>query len=214
MKKALIIILCIVALVAAIVIFTGKDEPSENPSTTLSGQEAETTTEYVAPTLENGTKNPDKLVKITLPLSYYDASNQCDISGFFQKSSYESCKVNQSKRTFTVTMKSITHDFMLSNVGLQTMKSLADLIDSGKYPYMKAFGKYNADFSEIEFLVDAKKYKAATDTDELLTYIASCGVFYQLYTTEDKYECKVTISSEKSGKLLDEFTVKQSNSDL
>ena len=212
MKKILIAAVCVAVVLVAIIVFTGKNKPEEEPSTTVSETaQTEVTTEDKTPEIQNGTKNPDKLVKITMPLSYFDAENQTDIGGFFKKSSYKSCKVNEKNNTFTITIKSINHDFMLSNVGLQVVKTLATLLDSDDYPYIKELGRYNSDFSEIELIVDEKQYKQEKDPEILLAFVGSSGIYYQLYTTENEYQCKVAIKGAKSGKILAEKTFNQDN---
>ncbi len=214
MKKTVIALLCSVLIIVAIVVFTKKGKPDENTGTTISSVSQQQTTKDDSPAVQNGTKDPEKLLEITMPLSHYDAINKCDISGFFNKNTYESCRINEKQKTFTVTIKSITHDFMLSNVGLQVIKSIASLLDSGDYPYLKRIGKYNADFSEIEIIVDGSAYKSAKGTDEILEFVGSCGILYQLYSTENSYKCKVTVTDEKSGEEIEKETFRQNNSGL
>ena len=220
MKKRVVAICCaaLVLIIAGSFVLSGnngKDKPEESGTTETSVHTSEQTTEDKDPDIVNGTKNPDKLVKITMPLSHFDAQNQSDISGFFKKSNYKDLKVDEKKKTFTVTIKSINHDFMLSNVGLQVIKNIATLLDDSKnYSYFKQLGNYNSNFSQIELLVDAKEYKAAKNAGELVDFIGSCGIFYQLYTTENEYECTVTVKSVKSGKVLDEKHFSQNNSEL
>ncbi len=214
MKKALIAVLCIVLIIVAIAVFTKKDKPSEDDGSTTSAAQVQQTTKDNTPQLQNGTKNPDKLLEITLPLSYYDYDNECDISGFFSKGNYESCRVNEKDKTFTVTIKSITHDFMLSNVGLQVIKSLGSMLDSEDYPYLKRLGKYNADFSEIEFIVNAESYKSAKNTANMVDFAGSCGILYQLYTEENSYKCKIIITDEETGEQLAKKTFRQDNKGL
>lgn len=211
MKKNVIAILCVILAVIAVIAFSTRNKSDNTDTTTAFEAITDTTTEDNTPELQEGTKNPEKLIKITMPLSYYDAKNQCDVGGFFDKSSYKKCEINEKQKTFTVTLRSITHDFMLSNVGLQVIKSLASLLDSGDYPYLKQLGKYNSDFSEIELKVDATGYRATSDAKKMVEFVASCGIFYQIYTTENSYKCTVTVIDYETGKKLDEFTAQQTN---
>ena len=211
MKKTVIAVLCAVLVIVALTVFLKKDKPDDTTPTTVSATEDEATEAYSAYEPEGGTKDPEKLVKITMPLSMYDAENQCDTGGFFKKSSYEKCEVNKSQKTFTVTVKSITHDFMLSNVGLQVIKALGYMLDSGDYPYIKQLGNYNSDFSEIEIIVDATGYRLSSDAKGALEFVADCGIYYQLYTTQNSYSCKVTAKDIETGKVIDEITAKKNN---
>ena len=213
-KKVFAGIIVILVIVAAIVFFTRKDKPEEPTTTTVSQQEQQETTQDNTPEIQNGTKNPDKLIKITIPLAFYSDKKQGDTDGFVHKGNYEKIEINEKKKTFTVTMKSITHDFMLSNVGIQVIKSITSLLDNKDYPYIKQLGKYNSDFSEIELIVDEEKYEAAKNKDEIAPFVASCGVFYQMYSTENDYKCKVIIKGEKSGNVIDEYFAEYNNSNL
>lgn len=216
MKKRVIvgIVIVLVIIIAAVALFSGKDEPDEPVSssgTTVSQQE---TQKDNTPDIVNGTKNPDKLVRVTLPLLFYDAKKKGDTEGFIHAGNYEKISVDEKDKTFTVTMKSITHDFMLSSVGIQVIKSIVSLLDNKDYPYVKQLGNYNSDFSEIELLVDAKEYQAAENKDEIAPFVASCGIFYQVYSTENSYSCKVLIKSVKSGKIIDEYVAQQNNGNM
>ena len=103
---------------------------------------------------------------------------------------------------------------MLSGVGLQVIKSIVTLLDNEDYPYVKQLGNYNSDFSEIELLVDAKEYKAAKNSGDIAPFVAGCGIFYQMYSTENSYKCKVIIKSVKSDKIIDEYYAEQNNGNM
>lgn len=222
MKKILIAAMCVLAVLVAVIAVSKAKKPDSNTTTTVSSTEtAETTTKKADKNNEDKndstqivTKDPNKLVRITMPLSYYDAKNECDTEGFFDKSSYESCKVNKKDKTFTITIKSLPHDFMLTNVGLQVIKTLASFIGSEDYPYVKGLGKYNSNFSEIEIIVNKNGFNSSGSKDSLVSFVASCGIFYQLYTTENDYECTVIIKSEESDKVLKKETVRMDNNEL
>lgn len=213
MKKTVIGILCTSIVFVAVFAVTRWNKPSESPDASTSSEVQQPSIDN-SPLIENGTKDPDRLVEITLPLSHYDAENECDISGFFNKDTYQSCQVNESRKTFTVTLKSITHDFMLANVGIQVVSSIGSLLDSDNFSYIKRLGKYSSDFSEIEFIVDADSYKSAKNTAEMLEFAGSCGILYQLYTTENSYKCKIILTDEKTGKEIETKTFRQDNSTL
>lgn len=214
MKKKVFIGIAVLLVIIAIIIFTGKkDKDDSAPAATTTSQQE--TTEDNSPDFVNGTKNPNKLVKVTLPLSYYDALAKADTSGFINKGNYEKIEINEKDKTFTATMKSLTYDLMLSNVGLQVIKNIAAILDNDKdYPYVKDLGEYNGNFSQIELIVDEELYKEASGTEALGTFIASCGAFYQMYSTENRYECTVTFTSEKDGKVLDRFSAQYDNSSI
>ncbi len=214
MKKRVIIGIAVLLVILAVIIFTGKKDSPEKTVSSTAATSAQEITEDKTPELQNGTKNPDKLVKVTIPLSFYDAGKKADTSGFIHKGNYEKIDINEKNKTFTATMKSITYDFMLSNVGLQVIKNIVTLLDNKDYPYIKELGNYNSDFSEIELIVDEKEYSEAKNTDEIGPFVASCGVFYQMYSTENNYKCKVIIRSEKDNKVLDEYSAQYDNGNI
>lgn len=214
MKKRVFIGVAVLIVILAVIIFTGKKDNTEEPSsaaaTTVSEQE---TTKDNTPELVNGTKNPNKLVKITLPLSYYDAAAKADTNGFINKGNYQKIEINKKDKTFTATMKSLTYDLMLSNVGLQVIKNIAGLLDNEKdYPYIKDLGEYSRDFSQIELIVDKKLYNEADNAESIGPFVAGCGIFYQMYSTENSYSCTVTIVSEEDNEVLDRYSAQADNS--
>lgn len=211
MKKKIIILIAAVLVICLAVALIGRDKPEE--TTTASTTQGEQLVSINnTPIIENGTKNPDVLVEITMPLSCYDAEKQTDLYGFFNKNTYTRCRVDEKAKTFSITLKSITHDFMLANVGIRTVSTLGSILDSDQYPYIKGLGTYNSDFSEIEFIADEAAFKAAGTGEQLLEYIGSCGIFYQLYTTENQYKCKVILTDEKTGKKITDKTFRYDNS--
>ena len=212
MKKKIIAVICAVLVIAAVIAIAKSGKPSENTDTTTSSAAAQQPVTDNSPIIENGTKDPDRLVEVTLPLSYYDAVNKCDVAGFFNKNTYEGCRIDEKKKTFTVTLKSITHDFMLSNVGISVISTLGNLVDSDRYPYIKRIGSYNSDFSEIEFIVNEESYRSAKNTAEMFDTAGSCGILYQLYTTENSYKCTVILTDETTGKEVAKKTFRQDNS--
>ena len=110
-------------------------------------------------------------------------------------------------------MNSLAHDMMLINVGIQTIKNMANSIESEKYPFFKELNKYNDNFSEITVFVDKAGYTAeGTDKEGFMAFIAGCGIYYQLYTTENDYTCKVVIQDKESGEILDAKIFQQNNS--
>ena len=214
MKKKVIGMLFAVIAILAVIAIVKNNKPTQGTDASVSSTEAQQPSIDNSPIIVNGTKDPERLVEITMPLSYYDAVNKCDVSGFFSKSSYHSCRINEEKKTFTVTIKSITHDFMLANVGIQVISTIGSILDSDEYPYIKGLGTYNSDFSEIEFIVNEESYKSAKNTAKMFELAGSSGIFYQLYTTENSYKCTITLTDEATGEKVAEKTFRKSNSDL
>lgn len=210
MKKVLIIAVIILVVLVGIIV---ADEANKK-------EEAETIT-YVSTYYENGkeqttvveapTKDADAPVQFTMPLSYLDEKDRKDLDAYCKKNGYDSCVIDKEKKTFTVTMKSITHDFMLTRIGVQVMKSITSAFDSKEYPFVKEFGGYNENFSEITLLVDKDGYVKSDKKEELLQHVASSGIYYQLFTTENEYKCLVMIKDIETKTLIDQQTFEQDN---
>ena len=102
-------------------------------------------------------------------------------------------------------MDGITYSLMLSNVGMEVMMSLGDIVDSGNCPYAVKLQDYNEDFSYILMQVDTKKYKKHKDDmpyEDLAYVIGQLGLYYQFYTIEEENKCEVILASSKTGKVV------------
>ncbi len=153
---------------------------------------------------DNGNKNPDKKISITMPLVFLgeeyinDVDSYCEVNGFIKG------KINEKDQTVTITMRALTHDLFLVKIGMQVMSNIGGVVDSGDYPYVKELESYSDNFDEIVMLVDGKKYEADQQHSLLPYYLGECGMYYQVFTTENEYECTVKIKDAKSGKIIDE----------
>ena len=76
---------------------------------------------------------------------------------------------------------------------------------------MTGIGEYNEDFSEIEIFVDKKGYSEDEQSSLLPYTISEYCMYYQLYTTREEYECKVTVKDSKTKKTLEVKTFNQNN---
>lgn len=234
MKKVLISAICVLAVLLGILavdaILTNKSEGNVTQGNyytdgdvteTQSDTEAETekskdkdkNKDKDKDTTERVTKDRNATVNFTMPLYYLEEKYQNDLDAFCKDNNYIACTIDTQAQTFTVTMNALTHDLMLINVGIQSIKNMANVIESEKYPFFKELNKYNDDFSEITVLVDKAAYTAQNNDRESFTaYIAGCGIYYQLYTESNDYSCKVTVKDKDSDEILDTKTYKQNNS--
>lgn len=214
MKKVLILAICVLVILVGVIVadkLNKEDSVEENPtvitsvSTYIDGGVEKTTV------VEIPTKDPNALVNFTMPLSYLPDGAGDDLQKFCKENNYESCVINEAEQTFTVTMKALTHDFMLTNVGLKVIKNIAKAFDVKAYSYVKDIDSYNDNFSEITMLVDGEEYVKAKNRETLLAHVGSSGIYYQLYTTENTYSCRVIIKDEASGEIIDAKSFEQDN---
>ncbi len=155
--------------------------------------------------------NIDDEVKITIPLVFIDEKFGKDIEAYCKANSFTSGEINEKEQTATITMRALTYDLNLVRIGTQVMSSIGNTIDSGEYPYVKNIESYSDNFDEIVMLVDGEGYKADKQGSLLAYFIGECGMFYQVYTTENEYECTVKLKDEKSGEIIFEKTYKTDN---
>ncbi len=215
MKKVLILAICVLVILVGIIAFDKLGERNE------SQEEAPSVITQVSTYIDDGvekttvieipTKDPNALVNFTMPLSHLPDGARDDLKKFCAENNYENCVINESDKTFTVTMKALTHDFMLTNVGLRVIRNIAKAFDVKSYSYVKDIDSYNDNFSEITLLVDGEKYVQAKNREKLLAHVGSCGIYYQLYTPENTYTCRVIIKDEASGEIIDAKSFEQDN---
>lgn len=204
MKKFICAVICLT------LIFTlaacGKKEEEEGKLVAYKDTDGNVVTEYV--TIEDSkndeVKDMDKEVKITIPLVILDEKYRTDPDAYCKDYGFIDCKTNEKDQTITITMRSLTYDLNLARIGIQVMTNIGTAIDSGQYPYVIRLDSYTDNFDEIVVLVDGEGYKADKQNSLLSYFIGECGMFYQIYTTENEYHCTVKIKDEKTGEILDE----------
>ena len=214
MKKILIAAICILALLVGVIavdaIISNKQDNGTIPVVSqYTDGDVKKTTVIEVPTKDI---NSPEQVQFSMPLHYLEEKYRNDLDLFCKEHNYISCTIDEAAQIFTVTMKASTHEFMLKKIGTQTVGTLGDALDTGKYPYFKSFGGYNENFSEITVNVDSNAYTAASDKDSFLAFVAGCGIYYQLYTTSNDYSCKVIIQDQETKEVIDAKLFRQNNS--
>lgn len=149
--------------------------------------------------------------KVTMPLSFVDKKYHNNLDKYCKDYGYISCSLNEKDQTVTVIMKALTYDLNLVKIGMQVMTSIGDAIDSGTYPYAVKLESYSENFDEIVMLVDGEGYKADPQSSLLPYMLGECGTYYQVFTTENQYKCKVIIKDAETGEELFNKTYKTSN---
>lgn len=210
MKKVLIIAVAILVILIGIIVADEVNKKEESETITYVSTYYENGKEHTT-VVEASVKDPNAPVKFTMPISHLDEKDRKNLDAFCKKNNYDSCVINEDKKTFTVTMKAMTHDFMLTNIGMQVIKSVTSVFDSKEYPFVKELGGYNDNFSEITLLVDKESYAKSNNKEDLLQHVASCGIYYQLYTVENQYKCLVMIKDIETKELIDAQTYEQDN---
>ena len=213
MKKILIAAICVLALLVGVIVVDAIISNKEGDTVPVVSQytdgDVRKTTVVNLPTKDITSTDQ---VQFSMPLHYLEEKYRNDLDLFCKEHNYISCTIDEATQTFTVTMKASTHDFMLVNIGIQTVGTLGDALDTGKYPFLKKLGGYNDNFSEITVVVDGNAYNAAADKESFLAFVAGCGIYYQLYTTSNDYSCKVIVKDDATGEAIDAKLFRQNNS--
>lgn len=212
MKKFICICLCAVFVLTLAACGKKKEE---GPLVAYRDDEGNIVTGYATTTKQNkkdnGKKDINEEVEITMPLVFVGEEYKNDLESYCKTNGFISCKLNKKDQTVEIKMNSLTYDLNLTRIGTQIMRNIGNMIDSGEYPYAKKLESYSDNFDEIILLVDGEGYNADNQASLLPYSLGEYGMFYQVYTTENKYKCTVKIKDEKSGEIIFEKTYKSDN---
>lgn len=207
MKKKIIIAIIVLAVIAAAAAFIHPGKAEEETTTVPDGQPVTVNIEPETTEKEKEVSY-NKKVTVTLPAEFVDEEYKDDLDAFAKANGYVSARYTDDGNV-KIRMRAVSYSLILSNIGMDTIKSIAYSLDSGDYPYFKDLLKYNGDFSEIIIAVDKKEYEKAEDREDLLSQIALAGLYYQTYDTESENKCEITVCEEGTNILIEtrEFTI-------
>lgn len=161
-------------------------------------------TEYMKEEETLGREAADDEVKVTMPLVFLDEKYRNDIKKYCEDFGYIEAAVNEKKQTVTVIMRALSYELNLVKIGTTVMRNIGETVDSGEYPYVKRLESYSPNFDELVMLVDGEGYKKDDQHSLLPYFLGECGMYYQIFTTENEYHCTVKIKDEKTGEIIDE----------
>ena len=152
---------------------------------------------------ESTTIKNNKTMKINVPASFIEGKANGDLRSYAATYGYEITE--EKDGSLTMKMDGITYSLMLSNIGMEVMMSLGEIVDSGDYPYVVKLQDYNEDFSYILMQIDTDKYKKHKDKipcEDLAFLIGRFGLYYQCFTIEKDNKCEVVLASSKTGEII------------
>ena len=208
----------ILALLASVMLFTfaccGKEQ--EEPVFAYRDEEGNVVTgtaDQVQSTEKNNDKKKDmnETVVIEIPLPLVEEKYQNDLDKYAETYGYEEVKLDEKTQTVRIKMTAFSHDLLLVRIGTTVMNSIGSTFESEEFPYMTGIGEYNDDFSEIEIFVDKKAYNEDPQSSLLPYAIGEYCMFYQLYTTRDEYDCKVTVRDKDTKRVIETKEYHQDN---
>ena len=155
---------------------------------------------------ESTTESPNDIkdtVKVNFPLSVVEEEFRNDLDAFCEKYGYKSAKLN-SDGTVTIKMSAFSRDLLLTQKGMEAIRAIYNVAESGDYPYVKGIKSYDdEDFEEVSVLVDGEKYKSAADTADMAFEIAKGCYVYQVFTG-NAFSCTVTVIDKKTKETITE----------
>ena len=177
----------------------GKTEGGETPPEDIKVIDFDTTRAPEEPTSIRNDKN----VTISVPGLLVESQAGGDLEQYAATYGYKIEK--EADGSVTMKMDGITYSLMLSNIGMEVMVSLGEIVDSSEYTYAVKLQDYNQDFSYILMQVDTKEYEKQKDKypyEDLAYIIGQCGLYYQYFTLEDDNKCEVIFASSETGEIV------------
>lgn len=202
-KKLIAVIALIIAVSAAICIFTlkGNDKPENETTAPADGQpitvnlEPETTEKPVKPS------SYDTKITVVLPIEVVDKEYGDDLEAFAKARGYFSIQKKGDSHV-KIRMREYSYGLLLTQIGLETVGGIGYVIDSGDYSFIRRFAKYNSDFSDVVFTVDKEKYEKSKNADEFFDIVAFYCLYYQEFCEENKGVCRITLCEEGTNVLI------------
>lgn len=200
MKKTIAIALIIFTVICC---FTAcrKSEPDDSDTTTSDIKVVDFNTTRTPE--ESTTIKPNKNITINVPSVLAESHADGNLEQYAATYGYKIEK--EEDGSVTMKMDGITYSLMLSNIGMEVMMSLGDIVDGNDFPYAVRLQDYNQDFSYILMLVDTKEYKKHKDEkpyEDLAFYTGQCGLYYQFFTQNQEKKCEVILASSETGKVV------------
>lgn len=206
MKKIVCVLLALLLLLS----FSACGEKGGDPSSFIIHTDENGNT--VSETTEKTTQSSKKNIKLRFPVSVLDEKYRDDIDAFCEEYGLESAKVS-SGGTVTVKMSSLSRDLFLTRIGIETLKSIYAVAESGDFPFVKGIKSYDEDnFSEVSVLVVRAKYASSDYAQLMQAAVAQGCIRYQLFAGEEKPTVTVTVIDNKTGETID--TAEYTDSDF
>ncbi len=202
MKRIISALLCVI-LVFGFSACSKKDKGDEK-SVSAAVESVESKKADEEKTTKVKKRNPQEKVKITIPLDVIDEKYRNDMDAYCAEYGFLKAKINKRAQTVTITMKALTHELLLSRIGMKVVGSIYEIADSKDYPYIDKIESFDKDnFKSVVYSVDAKKYSK----DSAASYMmAQSCLLYQLYTTDDDYRVDITVVDKNTGETIETDT--------
>lgn len=151
---------------------------------------------------EESTGSLKDTVTVNLPITFVDEEYQDNLKAYCEKYGYISAKLNDDGQTVKIKMKKFSHELLTTEIGLKVLQQISSVTDSGDYPYIKKLVRIDRDgFKQVVISVDAEEYKKAGTMGPYI--IGQSCLLYQAYDDTDDYRCEVTVTDEKTNKIID-----------
>lgn len=207
MKKKIIAAVIVIAVIAVAVALIHSGKTEEETTTVPDGQPVTVNIEPET-TKKEKEVSYNRKVTVTLPAEFIDKEYKDDLDAFAEANGYVWAKYTDDGNV-KIKMRALSYSLILSNIGMDTIKSISYLLDSDDYLYFTDLLKYNDDFSRIVIAVDKEGYEKNEDKETFLAQIALACLYYQTYDNESENKCEITVCEEKTNILIEtrDFTM-------
>ena len=148
-----------------------------------------------------------KTVTFSIPLSFISDKDRADLDSYCKANGYKRIEINEKNGTAKIEMPKFSHQLLLTKIGMDTIKSIYDIFESGYYFFFKSIESYDEkNFREIVITVDGDSFRRDSFATVLTRSLAQCCYKYQAYSTITYYRCKIIVKDAESGTVISDET--------
>lgn len=141
---------------------------------------------------QEGSGNLNKTVEMQLPLAAIDEKYRDDLDTYCEVYGYKKAKKNAAGTAVKITMSEFSYNLLVSQIGINAVRSIYDIQESGDFRYVKEIVSLDKDnFSAVTISVDREGFVRAGD--EAVHIIGQSCILYQIYAQNKKIKCEITV---------------------
>lgn len=147
-------------------------------------------------------------VKMKIPLAAIDAEYYNDLDAYCKAYGYTSA--TQKGDSVVVTMSKFSYELLVSQIGINSVRAVYDVLESGDFPYVKDIPSLDTEnFSAATLSVDGNEYKNVSD--DALRIVAQSCILYQIYNQDKKYKVEITVIDANTNEVIETKTYTDKN---
>lgn len=148
-----------------------------------------------------------KTMRFSIPLSFLSEKDLADLDTYCKDHGYTRIKINEKNSTAKIEMPKLSHQLLMTQLGMDAIKAMYDILEGEKYPFFKSIESFDKkNFREIVITVDGAGFSSDVSATDLIGELARSCYKYQAYSTSNYYRCKITVKDAESGAVLSNET--------